>query len=78
MKQVWLAATLQFLAPPCDIPGLTQEQYSTCMEHTLCYSMTLHITSALEKKWAYNGCLAKHEYYFEPSNWHWIIEPDHK
>jgi hypothetical protein len=26
----------QYIPRPCDIPGLSQEQYDTCFEHELC------------------------------------------
>lgn len=30
----------QYLAPPCDIPGLTQDQYRVCVLHNLCEAIS--------------------------------------
>jgi hypothetical protein len=76
------AKTLQYLAPPCDIPGLSQDQYSLCMEHLVCETFATEGIRAGKQgvqdpqvKWAYAGCLASHKYRFPTSDFYWVIEP---
>jgi hypothetical protein len=48
---------VQELPEPCDIRKLSQEQYRTCVEHTLCKIFSQHKTNQSERDEYYEQCV---------------------
>ena len=74
--------TLQWLPPPCDIPGLSQKQYRTCVEHLFCDSEALRelrigkqMPSDPRLDEAYKQCLTDQRYRIWSDAIHWAIKP---
>jgi hypothetical protein len=72
---------LQYVPPPCDVPGLSQEQYRTCVGHMWCESLAMGKITLGERKWndprvdeEYKQCLRKGDWDPGPG-WYWVIKP---
>jgi hypothetical protein len=71
----------QEVPPPCDIPGLSQEQYRTCVAHTFCQVFTLKKITTGERKpddprndADYKQCVRDRS--FDPgSGFYWMVRP---
>jgi hypothetical protein len=73
--------TIQYLPPPCDVPGLTQDQYRTCVDHLFCEDAAMHKVRTGERNPSdprvdeeYRQCLKKGDWH-PGSGWYWVVKP---
>jgi hypothetical protein len=71
----------QYVPPPCDVPGLSQDQYRTCIEHLFCNNFVMRkITLGLRKvddprvDEEYRQCLKTGDWDPGPG-WLWVVRP---